>query len=175
MHEFHTPIPHSRTLARYGRTTAMSAHEREDALDEVQRILSPESLAFLRQRIAKRTSAAPAAAAHDKEAVCEPAQPAAPAPRALSREEFLKSLAEDSAADAEEPVKLVTPLGEELSQKEVEHLPVKPDKSWLNMNVVEKDKLEWIGDLSSQQEEQKNDPRPIRKHQVGKHTQTTPT
>eukprot|EP00049_Salpingoeca_infusionum_P012934 m.240458 g.240458 ORF g.240458 m.240458 type:complete len:1477 (-) comp15310_c0_seq2:141-4571(-) len=132
----------------------MTAREREDMLDEVKRLLSPEAIAFLRAKQKPKQ---------------ESTQNGVDAARAvMDQDEDGEDQSEQTDKESEElsastargrSTQLVTDEGKEVPQDVLAKLPVKPDKSWVNMDVVEVEKLKWLldspkGELEAQAEAQ---------------------
>lgn len=116
----------------------MTPDEILEAQKDLMQLLSPENVAFLKARAAKRTEAA--GTAQDDAAAGAAAAAATATPPAAGPSAAAAAAAAPAHVDlAGRP--LVTPQGEVVAPEE---LPLVPKPGWLNMNVVEKDKLAWM-------------------------------
>jgi hypothetical protein len=154
------------------RIASMTSSDRAELQDEVTRILSPESIAFLRKRAAARvaglgnpdTAVAGSSgggggdSSSSSSSSGQHVSPRLPGP--------MGGLATSAAVGGRDPV---PPAGA---------VPVglaapggfKPRPEWLNMDVQENDKLEWTGTLPTVEEGRKTEMSKFKGHQVCRQT-----
>ena len=142
----------------------LNAGDLQDAIEDVQSLLSPESIAFLKAR--RAANKAPSAKSKPTEAATKkgPAETTA-ASTASATSSIIGAIFEKTTANAKlkSTAKSTNPNH---APPQATQLPAgrkgtegsfAPKKEWMNMNVVEPDKLEWMDELPSIEEGRKID------------------